>query len=154
MKSYGNWVASNGIMFIHCRVVKLSMCLTNQALCHEGIWGSGCIDPHILDPGTSWRWVVSFTLWLLYPVGKEPPAPTGKEAGWGLEPVWLRWRREKSGPYWDSISDPSVVQPVASRYTNCNIPALDDRTLFSENWSISSKAEMWTHTHTHSMVIL
>jgi hypothetical protein len=25
--------------------VKLSLCLTNQALWHEGIWGSGCIDP-------------------------------------------------------------------------------------------------------------
>jgi hypothetical protein len=23
---------------------KLSLCLTNSALCHEGIWGSGCID--------------------------------------------------------------------------------------------------------------
>jgi hypothetical protein len=26
--------------------VKLSLCLTNEALCHEGIWGSRCIDPH------------------------------------------------------------------------------------------------------------
>jgi hypothetical protein len=32
------------------------LCLTNQALCHEGVWGSGCIDPHFLDLGTSWRW--------------------------------------------------------------------------------------------------
>jgi hypothetical protein len=29
--------------------------------CHEGVWGSGCIDPHFLHLGTSWRWVVSFT---------------------------------------------------------------------------------------------
>jgi hypothetical protein len=28
--------------------VKLSMCLTNEALRHEGVWGSGCIDPHFL----------------------------------------------------------------------------------------------------------
>jgi hypothetical protein len=33
--------------------VKLSLCVTNQA--HEGVWGSGCIDPHFLDLGTSWR---------------------------------------------------------------------------------------------------
>jgi hypothetical protein len=28
------------------------------------------------------------------------------------------WRRENSWPYWDSNSDPSVVQPVDSRYTD------------------------------------
>jgi hypothetical protein len=27
-------------------MVILSPCLTNQALRHEGIWGSGCIDPY------------------------------------------------------------------------------------------------------------
>jgi hypothetical protein len=35
--------------------VKLSLCLTNQALRHEDVWRSGCIDPHFLDLGTSWR---------------------------------------------------------------------------------------------------
>jgi hypothetical protein len=34
--------------------VKLSLCLTNIALSHEGVWGSGCIDSHFLDLGTSW----------------------------------------------------------------------------------------------------
>jgi hypothetical protein len=29
--------------------------LTIMALCHEGVWGSGCIDPHFLDFSTSWR---------------------------------------------------------------------------------------------------
>jgi hypothetical protein len=29
--------------------LKLSLCLTNQALHHEGVWGSGCIDPRFLD---------------------------------------------------------------------------------------------------------
>jgi hypothetical protein len=33
--------------------VKLFPFLTNEALCHEGVWGSGCTDPHFLD--TSWR---------------------------------------------------------------------------------------------------
>jgi hypothetical protein len=27
--------------------------LTNQALRHEGVWGSGCINPYFLDLGTS-----------------------------------------------------------------------------------------------------
>jgi hypothetical protein len=35
--------------------VNLSLCLTTKALLHEGVWGSGCIDPHFLDLGTSWR---------------------------------------------------------------------------------------------------
>jgi hypothetical protein len=26
----------------------------NQALRHEDVWGSGCIDPRFLDLGTSW----------------------------------------------------------------------------------------------------
>jgi hypothetical protein len=34
--------------------------------------GSGCTDPHSLDLGTSWRWVISFTPLLLYPRGKSP----------------------------------------------------------------------------------
>jgi hypothetical protein len=51
----------------------LSLCLTDWALCHEGVWGSGCIDPYFLDLGTSWRWVVSFTPLLLYPWGESPP---------------------------------------------------------------------------------
>jgi hypothetical protein len=33
----------------------MSLCFTNYALRHEGVWGSGCIDPHSLDLGTSWR---------------------------------------------------------------------------------------------------
>jgi hypothetical protein len=35
--------------------VKLPLCLANQALSNEGVWGSGYIDPHFLDLGTSWR---------------------------------------------------------------------------------------------------
>jgi hypothetical protein len=35
--------------------VKFSLCLTNLALCHEGVWESGCIDPCFRDLGTSWR---------------------------------------------------------------------------------------------------
>jgi hypothetical protein len=37
--------------------------------------------------------------------------------------VWTTWRRENSWPYRDSNSDLSAVQPVASRYTDCTIPA-------------------------------
>jgi hypothetical protein len=36
--------------------VKLSLCLTNYALHHEGVWGSGCIAPHFLDLGST-HWI-------------------------------------------------------------------------------------------------
>jgi hypothetical protein len=52
--------------------VKLSLCLTNLALRHEGVCGSGCTDPHYLDLGTSWRRVVSFTLLPLYSRERAP----------------------------------------------------------------------------------
>jgi hypothetical protein len=61
--------------------VKLSLCLTNQALRYEGVWGSGHIDPHFLDLGTSWRWVVSFTPLPVYPRGKSPRYPLGPRTG-------------------------------------------------------------------------
>jgi hypothetical protein len=82
----------------------------------------GCIDPHILDLDTNWRWVVSFTLRPLTP-GKESAVPIGHEAGWTPEPIWMTWRTNNSWPYQDSNPVPSVVQTVASRYTDCAIPA-------------------------------
>jgi hypothetical protein len=39
---------------LHKKKVK-PLCLTNYALCREDVWGSGCIDPHILDLETSLR---------------------------------------------------------------------------------------------------
>jgi hypothetical protein len=48
------------------------------------------------------------------PPEKEPPVPIG----WTSESVWTIWRRENSWPYRDSNSDSSVVQLVASRYTD------------------------------------
>jgi hypothetical protein len=61
--------------------VKLCLCLTNEALRHEGVWGSGCIDPHFLDLGTSWRRMVSFTPRPLYPRGKSPRYPLDRRLG-------------------------------------------------------------------------
>jgi hypothetical protein len=52
---------------------------------------------------------------------KERPVPIGLEVGWTPEPVWTTWRRENAWPYRDSNSDPSFVQPVASRYTDYSL---------------------------------
>jgi hypothetical protein len=81
-------------------MVKLSLCLSNQALRHGGVWGSGCIDPHFL-----------------HPLGKSPPLRVRQEARWAPESAWTTWRRENYWPYCDSKFDPSVDQPVASRCT-------------------------------------
>jgi hypothetical protein len=48
----------------------LSLCLTGWSLRHEDVWESRCIDPHFLDFGVSWRWVVSYTPRSLYLRGK------------------------------------------------------------------------------------
>jgi hypothetical protein len=54
--------------------------------------------------------------------GERAPG-THRVGGWvDPEPVWMTWRRENSWPYRKLNSDPSVVQPVASRYTDCTIP--------------------------------
>jgi hypothetical protein len=52
-------------------MVKLPLCLTDSALPHKGMWGSGYRDPRFLDQGTSWRRVVSFTPLPLYPREKS-----------------------------------------------------------------------------------
>jgi hypothetical protein len=84
--------------------------------------GSGCIDPCNVDRGTSWRCVVIFTHRPLYPRGKMPRYPLSRR---------LRAWQSRSGRRGEEKildrtetrnSDPSAVQPVASRYTDCAIP--------------------------------
>jgi hypothetical protein len=77
--------------------------------------GSGCIDPHFLDFGTSWRWAVSFTPNPLQPWGNSHQYPLDRRLG---------ERQSRSGQlgeyswtYQGLISDPLGVQPIASRYT-------------------------------------
>jgi hypothetical protein len=60
---------------IRCKVkVKLSLCLTKHHAMKTH-WGSGGVAPRILDLGTRWRWVVSFTPRPLYPQGNSPSYP-------------------------------------------------------------------------------
>jgi hypothetical protein len=56
---------------LHIFTSNFLKCIIPQ-ICHEGVWGSGCIGPHFLDLGTTWGWVVSFTPPSLYPRGKSP----------------------------------------------------------------------------------
>jgi len=44
-------------------------------------WGSGGIAPWILNFSTRWKWVVSFTSWLLYTQGKSLQYPLDRRVG-------------------------------------------------------------------------
>jgi hypothetical protein len=99
--------------------IKLFLYVCHHALRHKGIWGSGCIDPRFLDLGTSWRWMVSFTPRPLYLRGKSPRYPLDSWLGGPKNRP--RRRGENSWLYRECNSDPSVVQPVASLYTDCAI---------------------------------
>jgi hypothetical protein len=47
----------------------------------EAYWGSGGVAPRILDPGTTWRRVATFTQRSLYPQGKSPWYPLNMRLG-------------------------------------------------------------------------
>jgi hypothetical protein len=90
--------------------------------------GSGCIDPHFLDLGTSWR-LVNFTSRPLYPRGKSPRYPLDRRFG-GPQSRSGRFGEQKIlDPTGTRILTPSVVQPVASRYTDYARPAPENRVL-------------------------
>jgi hypothetical protein len=58
-----------------------SLYLTNLVLRHKSVWKSGCINPHNLNLGTSWRWVVSVTLRPLYPRRNSFPYQLDRRLG-------------------------------------------------------------------------
>jgi hypothetical protein len=97
----------------------MKLCLINQAICHEGVWGSACIGPRFLISvlvGSEWS--------ASRPRQLYPPVPIGYEDGWALQPVWTICKSQHAWPYRDSNSDPTVVQPVASHFTDCTTAAL------------------------------
>lgn len=71
--------------------------------------------PPILNLGTGWSWVMSFTSRLLYPRERNPPPPVHVEYKAGLAPnsVWKFWNESR------------LLQPIAwtlrqLSYTGCS----------------------------------
>jgi hypothetical protein len=84
--------------------------------------GEWSIDPHFLELGTSWRSVVSFTPRPIYSRGKSPRYPVDRRLGGPQSRSGRHGEVKILDTTGDSNSDPSVVQPVASRYTDYSIP--------------------------------
>jgi hypothetical protein len=94
------------------------------------IYGEWIINPRILDLGTSWKWVVSPGRFI---PGKEPPLHRRQIRDWVGPRTCLN-------PYRKSNSDPSAVQPVSSRYTDCPIPASTENQML-QNYSEPKKSD-------------
>jgi hypothetical protein len=54
----------------------------------KSYWGRGYTAPRILDLGTRWRWVVSFTPRPLHPKGKSPWYPLDRRLGRSQSRSW------------------------------------------------------------------
>jgi hypothetical protein len=81
----------------------------------KAYWGSGGIAPRILNQGTRWRWVVSFTPRPLYPQGKNPWYPLDRRVG-GPQSRSERGGEDKNSKPLQGL-EPPIFQPIAQRYT-------------------------------------
>jgi hypothetical protein len=90
--------------------IKLSVFLTKHHAM-KTYWGIWSIAPRILDLGTSWRWVVSFTPLPLYPQGEIPRHPLDRR---------LSGPQRRSGRGGEEKNS----QPVAQHRTGWAITAL------------------------------
>jgi hypothetical protein len=95
---------------------------TDEALCHEDVWRSGCIDPRILD-STIFGELSASSIGRFIP--KERTPRIHRTGGWvgpetGIKDVE---GTKILAPYLDSNFDPSAAHLAATRYTDCAIPA-------------------------------
>jgi hypothetical protein len=82
---------------------------------------------HILDFGTRWRWVVSFTPRPPYHQGKSPSYPLNKGLGGHQNRSGRGGEEENSQPPRESNPRTSIVHPVAQGYTNWPVAAPNKR---------------------------
>jgi hypothetical protein len=120
--------------------LKLSLCLTKYRAMKN--CGSGGIARRILNFGTRWRWVVSFTPRPLYPQRKSPPYPLDRRLGGPQSRSGRGDEKNSQPPPRESNPRTPIVQPVAQRSTDWAITALHTGvTLSSPPW-------FWDHLMT------
>jgi hypothetical protein len=91
-------------------------CASTEHHAMKAYWESGSIASRILDLGTRWRWVVSFTPRPLYHQGKSPWYPLDRRLG-GPQSRSGRGDEEKNSQPLSRLELP-IIHPVAQRYTN------------------------------------
>jgi hypothetical protein len=94
--------------------VKLPLCFLTEHHAMKAYWGSGGIAPRILNLGTRWRWVVSFTPRPLYPQGKNASYSSDGRLD-GPQSRSGRGGEEKNSQPLPRL-EPPINQPVAQRY--------------------------------------
>jgi hypothetical protein len=96
--------------------VKLFLChFLSEHYATEAYWGSRGIAPCILDLGTRWRWVVSFTLLPVYPQGKSYMFPLDRRLC-GPQSRSGRGSKERNSLPLPGF-EPPIIQPIAKGYT-------------------------------------
>jgi hypothetical protein len=80
----------------------------------KAYWGNGGIVPRILDLGTRWRWVFSFTARPLYPKEKRSWYPLDRRLG-GPQRRSERGGEENNSQPLQGL-EPPIIQPVAPCY--------------------------------------
>jgi hypothetical protein len=99
--------------------VKFSLCFSitkHHAL--KAYWASRGIAPRILDLGTRWRWVVSFTPPPLYPQGKSPWYPLDTRLGGPRTVLDAVVKRKIPSPRREWNPRTPILQPATQRYTD------------------------------------
>jgi hypothetical protein len=103
--------------------VKFSLCfLFWRSTRHKGVLGSGGIAPCILDLGTRWRWVVSFTTQSLYSQGKGPWCPLDRSLS-GPQSQSGRGGEEKNSQPRPGL-EPRINWSYITPHNNVTIPHL------------------------------
>jgi hypothetical protein len=81
MKKFPTFKEPQGSLAYRVHRSPIYACASTEHHAMKAYWGSGGISPRILDLGSRWTPVVSFTPRPLYPQGKTAPYPLDRRLG-------------------------------------------------------------------------